>query len=115
VWPERLELALARRAPKRIFVNSVSDLLLVEIPVSLVAQGWSTIARRRTFQVLTKLPERMPDLPAGLQDPPQATVWLGSLIENRGSLAVPRRGGARPRRSGWCPSSGCPARLTGLA
>ena len=64
----------------------MSDLFLPEIPASFVARVWSTMARAgwHTFQVLTKRPERMPDLPVwGWQDPPLANVWLGSSIENR--------------------------------
>jgi protein gp37/predicted nucleic acid-binding Zn ribbon protein len=87
LWPERLELPLRWRKPKRIFVNSMSDLFHPDVPEQFVAQVWGTMARAEwhTFQVLTKRPERMPGLlrELGLQDPPLPNVWLGTSIENR--------------------------------
>ena len=87
LWPERLELPLRWRKPKRIFVNSMSDLFHPDVPEQFVAQVWDTMARAdwHTFQVLTKRPERMPGLlrELGLQDPPLPNVWLGTSIENR--------------------------------
>ncbi|MGO9754669.1 MAG: DUF5131 family protein [Solirubrobacteraceae bacterium] len=87
LWPERLELPLRWRKPKRIFVNSMSDLFHPDVPEQFVAEVWGTMARAEwhTFQVLTKRPERMPGLlrELGLQDPPLANVWLGTSIENR--------------------------------
>ena len=87
LWPERLELPLRWRKPRLIFVNSMSDLFHPDVPTSFVAQVWDTMARAdwHTFQVLTKRPERMPELLAqlGLQDPPLGNLWIGTSIENR--------------------------------
>ena len=87
LWPERLELPLRWRRPRRIFVNSMSDLFLAEIPEWYLARVWATMQRAHwhTFQVLTKRPERMSRLlrGLGLQDPPLGNVWVGTSIENR--------------------------------
>jgi len=93
--PERLKKV--PRGP-RIFVNSLSDLFHEEIPDDFIAQTFDTMRLHpdRTFQVLTKRPERALDLVpkiydyAGeweINDPdrdgiPLPNVWLGVSIEN---------------------------------
>jgi len=49
------------RKPKRIFVNSVSDLFHDEVPDSIIDQVFAVmaLAPQHTFMVLTKRPERM--------------------------------------------------------
>jgi protein gp37 len=87
LWPQRLELPLRWRKPRLIFVNSMSDLFHPDVPPGFIEGVWETMARAHwhTFQVLTKRPERMPDLigDLGLQDPPLPNVWVGTSIENR--------------------------------
>jgi protein gp37 len=52
---------LAWRKPRRVFVNSMSDLFHEEVPFEFVDRVWAVMASssRHTFQVLTKRPERM--------------------------------------------------------
>src|SRR4051812_18556853 len=59
--PERLTAPLGWRQPKRIFVNSVSDLFHDDVPIEYIASVWAVmaLARRHTFQILTKRPARM--------------------------------------------------------
>lgn len=59
--PERLELPLTWAKPRRIFVDSMSDLFHPEVPDGYVMAVWKTMheAAWHTFQVLTKRPERM--------------------------------------------------------
>lgn len=78
--PERLRLPLTWREPRRIFVNSMSDLFHELVPIEYVARVFDVMASatlvcehrrwddhdaecwtgpRHTFQVLTKRPERM--------------------------------------------------------
>src|SRR5271154_847340 len=54
--PERLTQPLAWRHPRRIFVNSMSDLFHKEIPRSFIDAVFDTMeeATWHTFQVLTK-------------------------------------------------------------
>lgn len=59
--PERLEIPLRWRSPKRIFVNSLSDLFHENVSDDFIDKvfGVMALARHHTFQVLTKRPERM--------------------------------------------------------
>jgi protein gp37 len=83
LWPERLEQPLAWRKPRRVFVNSMSDLFHEDIPDAFIAQVFDVMVRARwhTFQVLTKRPERLIALAPRLPWP--ANVWMGVTIENR--------------------------------
>ncbi|MCR4375466.1 MAG: phage Gp37/Gp68 family protein [Acidobacteria bacterium] len=62
--PERLTIPLGWRKPRRIFVNSMSDLFHDSVPDAFIAQVFAVmaLADRHTFQVLTKRPERMAHL-----------------------------------------------------
>ncbi len=62
--PERLEMPLRWRKPRMVFVNSMSDLFHDDVPDEFVAQVFAImgLARRHTFQVLTKRPGRMASL-----------------------------------------------------
>src|SRR4051812_20384901 len=56
-----LEAPLAWRRPKRIFVNSMSDLFQDGVSNQFVARVWDVMARSpwHEYQILTKRPERM--------------------------------------------------------
>lgn len=58
---ERLDQPLRWTKPRRIFVNSMSDLFHEDVPFEFIAAvfGVMSRARRHTFQVLTKRPKRM--------------------------------------------------------
>ncbi len=62
--PNRLEAPLRWRKPRRIFVNSMSDLFHERVPDEFIADVFTTmaLAEQHTFQVLTKRPERMRSL-----------------------------------------------------
>lgn len=62
--PERLDWPLRWRTPRRIFVNSLSDLFHEAVPDGLIAEAFAVmlLAPRHTFQVLTKRPGRMRSL-----------------------------------------------------
>ena len=54
--PARLTQPLSRRGPRRVFVNSMSDLFHKEVPRSFIDQVFDTMekANWHTFQILTK-------------------------------------------------------------
>ncbi len=91
--PEKLAEPLRWRAPKMIFVNSMSDLFHDEVPdnyVVAVAQVM-VAARWHTYQVLTKRSERLRDLlntklrfAAGQQH-----IWWGVSVEDK-KYGLPR-------------------------
>lgn len=62
--PDKALEPLRWRRPRRIFVNSMSDLFHEAFPVEQVAIIFAVmmLAQRHQFQVLTKRPERMRDL-----------------------------------------------------
>jgi protein gp37 len=68
--------------PRRIFVNSMSDLFHEAVPADFVARVWQVMREtpRHTYQILTKRPARMADIVAEL--PPLSNVWLGTSVEN---------------------------------
>jgi len=68
--------------PRRIFVNSMSDLFHEAVPAEFVARAWNVMAEtpRHTYQILTKRPERMGEIVAEL--PRLKNVWLGASVEN---------------------------------
>ena len=81
LWPDRLELPLAWKKPRMIFVNSMSDLFHEEVPYAFIASAFRTMERAswHVFQVLTKRSERLAELAPRLAWPPN--VWAGVSIE----------------------------------
>ena len=59
--PERLDQPIRWKRPRRIFVNSMSDLFHTDVPDDYIAKVFAVmaIASRHTFQVLTKRHGRM--------------------------------------------------------
>lgn len=64
VRPDKLRLPLTWKAPRRVFVNSMSDLFLDQIPTEYIARVFAVMAAtpQHTYQVLTKRPGRMKSL-----------------------------------------------------
>ena len=79
--PDRLERPLRWRAPRRVFVDSMTDLFHEDIPDEYIARVFDVMARaqRHVFHVFTKRPERMLHMAPGLPWP--ANVWLGVTVE----------------------------------
>jgi protein gp37 len=89
-----LDEPLRWRRPRRVFVNSMSDLFHEEIPGHFIAAVFRVMAAapQHTFQVLTKRPERMLEAVQSMEPLadgawrrpwPLPNVWLGVTIENR--------------------------------
>lgn len=59
--PERLAAPLTWRKPRRVFVNSMSDLFHEQVPDEFIDRVFAVMALtpQHTYQVLTKRPERM--------------------------------------------------------
>ncbi|MHB8147884.1 MAG: DUF5131 family protein [Vulcanimicrobiaceae bacterium] len=59
--PDMLKAPLRWTKPRRVFVNSMSDLFHVDVPDSYIERVFDImlLARQHTFQLLTKRPERM--------------------------------------------------------
>jgi protein gp37 len=83
LWPERIELPLTWKDPKRIFVNSMSDLFHERVPPEFILQVFRTMNRARwhTFQILTKRARRLAELGSGLPYTPN--IWQGVSVEDQ--------------------------------
>lgn len=68
--------------PRRVFVNSMSDLFHADVPAEFIADVWKVMEEtpRHTYQILTKRPDRMMEIVPGL--PKLPNVWLGTSVEN---------------------------------
>jgi protein gp37 len=77
-----LDVPKAWRKPRRIFVNSMSDLFHDAVPAAFVSKVWSVMEAtpQHTYQILTKRPDRMAALTSSL--PKLANVWLGTSVES---------------------------------
>jgi protein gp37 len=80
--PRSLELPLSWKKPQTIFVNSMSDLFLDEIPTEFIKQVFDVMKRAHwhTFQVLTKRSARLAKLSNEL--PWSSNIWMGVSVEN---------------------------------
>jgi protein gp37 len=91
LWPERLQYPIQWRRPRRIFVNSMSDLFQKEIPTSFIEQVFETMEQAdwHTYQVLTKRSSLLRDFVneryARSTCPPH--IWLGVSVEDRQALS----------------------------
>jgi protein gp37 len=74
------------KRPRRVFVNSMSDLFHAEVPTSFIADVWKVMEEtpRHTYQILTKRPDRMLEIVPELRQLPN--VWLGTSVENQDVL-----------------------------
>ncbi len=81
LWPERLELPLKWRKPRRIFVNSMSDLFHRDIPDEYIQRIFDIMVKAdwHVFQVLTKRSARLARLAPLLPWP--SHIWSGVSVE----------------------------------
>lgn len=88
VHPDALNLPHTWRKPRRVFVNSMSDLFHPDIDELFLTHVFATMAStpRHTYQILTKRPQRMRNVlnrwvEIGHRWLPLDNVWLGTSIE----------------------------------
>lgn len=88
IWPDRLDVPRSWKTPRRVFVNSMSDLFHVDVPEVFIRRCFEVMLEtdRHVYQILTKRPARAgrfvsrhSDLfgPDGL--PPH--IWIGTSVE----------------------------------
>lgn len=83
VVPEKMEEPLHWRKPCQIFVNSMSDIFHKDVPDDVIREIFDTMraAHWHQFQVLTKRPERLPEIDKLLGEWPE-NVWMGVSVES---------------------------------
>jgi protein gp37 len=72
------------RKPRKIFVNSMSDLFHPRVSDAFILDVWQVMREtpHHNYQILTKRPERMAELVASKMGDVLPNVWLGTSIEN---------------------------------
>jgi protein gp37 len=80
--PQRLEDPLRIKTPRKIFVNSMSDLFHSQVPDDYIRKVFGTMKRAHwhTFQILTKRAGRLRRMASQLDWP--SNVWVGVSIES---------------------------------
>ena len=90
--PERLAAPLTWKRPRRVFVNSMSDVFHPHVPFEFVHRMFSVMEqasreRGHVFQVLTKRPGRAvawwQEYESQFPDGWPANVWIGTSVESR--------------------------------
>ena len=81
-WEERLEQPLRWKEPRRIFVNSMSDVFHAQFSIDMIQRVFDVMNRAtwHHFQVLTKRPERARRLADRFTW--SENIWMGTSIEN---------------------------------
>lgn len=84
-----LDVPLKWKKPRKIFVNSMSDLFHADVSEDFIARVWSVMERtpHHTYQILTKRPERMREVIVSLGLPQLPHVWLGTSVEDSAVLS----------------------------
>lgn len=84
--PHMLNHPLRWRQPRRVFVNSMSDLFHAEVPIRYIQRVFGVMRRAswHQFQVLTKRSERLLELDPVLVWQPN--IWMGVSVENEDYL-----------------------------
>jgi protein gp37 len=84
--PHMLEHPLRWLRPRRVFVNSMSDLFHADVPVTYIERVFDVMCRAswHQYQVLTKRSERLLELNPVLKWQPQ--IWMGVSVENEDYL-----------------------------
>lgn len=81
LWQERIEQPLRWKEPRRIFVNSMSDVFHAHFSLEAIRSVFEVMNRAtwHQFQVLTKRPERAARLAGRLHW--SENIWMGTSIE----------------------------------
>lgn len=90
VHPNRLDQPRRWQRPRRIFVNSMSDLFHVDVPFEFLDRVFDVMAStpRHTYQILTKRPQRALEyIQWAYVTRPEAGVlgnlWMGTSVEDQ--------------------------------
>lgn len=88
---DKLDIPLKWIKPKKIFVNSMSDLFHEKVPFEFILKVFKVMqeCKQHTFQILTKRPERMKEFmneyfsTKDYMGNPNPNVWLGVSVEDQ--------------------------------
>ncbi|RWE70016.1 MAG: DUF5131 family protein [Mesorhizobium sp.] len=79
-----LDIPASWKKPRRVFVNSMSDLFHTDVPVDFIREVWRVMGDtpRHTYQILTKRPDRMAEILSLDSFRVLSNVWLGTSVED---------------------------------
>jgi len=82
--PKSLMIPESWSRPRKVFVNSMSDLFHPDVPREFLARVWSVMKAtpRHTYQILTKRPDRMSAVLSAGPFEILPNVWLGTSVED---------------------------------
>lgn len=106
---DRLAEPLHWKKPRRVFVNSMSDLFHESVPDEFILRviGVMNDCRQHTFQILTKRPERMRDIARRVRwaqwahDPNSGNIWLTDNPDARDGFRLFGGAGCSPMSNVW--------------
>ncbi len=80
--PQMLNVPYTWRKPRKVFVNSMSDLMHPEVPDEYIVQVFEVMNDnlQHRFQLLTKRPERLASIEHLVSW--TANIWMGVTVEN---------------------------------
>ncbi|MFD4017210.1 DUF5131 family protein [Streptomyces sindenensis] len=86
IHPDALKIPRQWRAPRMVFVNSMSDLFHARVPLDFVREVFEVIAStpQHTYQMLTKRSLRLRRVADQLDWP--SNLWMGVSVENGDQL-----------------------------
>lgn len=81
---DALSIPFKWRKPRKIFVNSMSDLFHPKVSDAFIQAVWNVMrdTPQHEYQILTKRPERMAEVVRDKIGTVLPNVWLGTSIEN---------------------------------
>ena len=81
---EALDIPRRWRKPRKIFVNSMSDLFHEKVSDAFILEVWKVMREtpRHNYQILTKRPDRMGEFVKRHVPDILPNVWLGTSVEN---------------------------------
>jgi len=81
--PERLDIPSKLRKPRRVFVDSASDLFHTDVPLSFISDVIVKMVHypHHTYYVCTKRADRMAEVLKGWT--PHPSIWFGVTAENQ--------------------------------
>ncbi|MGN2366640.1 DUF5131 family protein [Streptomyces luridiscabiei] len=84
--PDSLDVPYGWKAPRVVFVNSMSDLFHARVPLDFVRQVFKVMADtpQHTYQVLTKRARRLRQIAPKLDWP--TNLWMGVSVESEAEL-----------------------------
>ncbi|KXD05191.1 DUF5131 family protein [Pseudomonas aeruginosa] len=82
---DALSIPYRWRKPRKIFVNSMSDLFHEKVSDDFILKVWNVMREtpHHNYQILTKRPERMADMLTKYIREVLPNVWLGTSIEEQ--------------------------------